>query len=362
MTLSNLNDQEIERYARQITLQDIGLEGQIALRKAKVSLIGIGGLGCPAALQLVGLGVGSLKIVDRDIVSKSDLHRQYLYTSEDIGLPKVEAAFNRLSKLNPDVKIEAIPESFSSSIAHDVLGDSDIVIDGLDRMAPRYILNRACVDIGIPYVFGGALELRGNVFTIIPGETACLECIYPGIDDDRMDRCAVVGVHPSILGLISSIQVSETTRIITGKKPHLAGKLWYADLSNLSFDLIPITRVDECSACGSEKGNSEIINASSIEETCARDGRSTFVIKPKNKIDIEIPLLGKKIEVLGYRLITKSKLGISFEYNARIKVNILKSGIGIIQVAPPRSDDDRRQVVESYNLSLHELGIKEQIE
>ncbi|MGD9134167.1 MAG: HesA/MoeB/ThiF family protein, partial [Desulfobacterales bacterium] len=149
-----LTDKELETYSRQIVLADIGYDGQLKLRNARACLIGVGGLGSPIATQLVGMGIGYLRIVDRDIVSRSDLHRQHLYDADCVGLPKVEVARQKLNKLNPDVMLEAIPESLNSINAEELIDGMDVVIDGLDRPEPRYLVNRICNKLKIPYVFG----------------------------------------------------------------------------------------------------------------------------------------------------------------------------------------------------------------
>ena len=205
-----LTNKELETYARQIVLADIGYEGQLKLRNAKACLIGVGGLGSPIATQLVGMGIGYLRIVDRDIVSRSDLHRQHLYDADCVGMPKVEIAQQKLGKLNPDVKLDPIPESLNSINAKELIGGMDVIIDGLDRPEPRYLVNRTCNRLKIPYVFGAAIEAFGNVSTLLPGQTFCLECFMPGLKDEDLPVCAVVGVHPSVIGMVSSVQVSST--------------------------------------------------------------------------------------------------------------------------------------------------------
>jgi adenylyltransferase/sulfurtransferase len=348
---------DFERYARQISLFEIGLEGQRKLRSAKVCVVGVGGLGCPTALQLTGMGVGYLRLIDRDIVSKTDLHRQYLYTSSDVGLPKVEAALRRLKDLNPDVEVDPIPEALTPSTAKRLIEGVDVVVDGLDRISPRYALNRACVDLKIPYVFGAAIELMGSATSIIPGETPCLECIYPSLRDEDMDRCAVVGVHPSILSIISSMQVSEAVRIIIGKKPHLAGKLFFADLSAPSFDLIDIAKSSRCLACGERRVAEEPSFSVEVEESCARDGRGTFFITPSQPKAVDLGRLEEALRLRGYQNVKRSLMAVSFDYSSRMRVHILKSGLAVIQVAPPRQQWDRDEAYKVYLDALDSIKV-----
>lgn len=339
---------DFERYARQISLFEIGLEGQRKLRSARVCVVGVGGLGCPTALQLTGMGVGYLRLIDRDTVSKTDLHRQYLYTSSDVGLPKVEAAFRRLKDLNPDVEVDPIPEALTPQTAKRLIEGVDVVVDGLDRISPRYALNRACVDLKIPYVFGAAIELMGSATTILPGETPCLECIYPSLNDESMDRCAIVGVHPSILAIVSSMQVSEAVRIIIGKKPHLAGKLFFADLSAPSFDLIDVANSRECPACGKRRVVEEPSFGGEIEESCARDGRGTFFITSSQPKAVDLGRLEEALKLRGYQNVKRSLMAVSFDYTPKMRVHILKSGLAVVQVAPPRQEGDKEEAYKAY--------------
>ena len=311
-------------------------------------LVGVGGLGCPTALQLTGMGVGYLRLIDRDIVSKTDLHRQYLYTSSDVGLPKVEAALRRLKDLNPDVEVDPIPEALTHSTAKRLIEGVDVVVDGLDRISPRYALNRACVDLKIPYVFGAAIELTGSATSIIPEETPCLECIYPSLKDENMDRCAIVGVHPSILSIISSMQVSEAVKIITGKKPHLANKLFFADLSAPSFDLIDVAKSQECRVCGKRRVVEEPTPNVEVEESCARDGLGTLFITPSQPKTVDPNRLEEALKLRGYQNVKRSLIGVSFDYSPRMKLHILKSGLAVIQVTPPRRECDKDEAYKAY--------------
>ena len=191
-----LTDPELEIYARQIVLENIGYDGQLKLRNAKACIIGLGGLGSLVALKLVGMGIGYLRIVDRDIVSRSDLHRQYLYDADSVSQPKVEVALRKLSRLNPDVTIDPFPETLHSTNVNEIVKGVDVVVDGLDSPEPRYLINRTCNKLEIPYVFGAAIQVLGNVSTIVPDKTVCLECFMPGIKDGDLPKCGVVGVHP----------------------------------------------------------------------------------------------------------------------------------------------------------------------
>ena len=282
-----LTEKEQETYSRQIVLADIGYDGQLKLRKARACLIGVGGLGSPIATQLVGMGIGYLRIVDRDIVSRSDLHRQHLYDIESVGRPKVEIAQKKLKRLNPDVSIEAIPESLNSINAAEIINGVDVVLDGLDRPEPRYVVNRICNRLKIPYIFGAAIEAFGNASTLIPGRTFCLECFMPGLRDEDLPVCGVVGVHPSVIGMVASVQVSEAVRLLIGQQPKLLNKLLYIDLREFEFNVLEIQPLDSCKVCGKNPGGPpDKVSDRFFEETCARDGRRNFVLTPAESVSI----------------------------------------------------------------------------
>jgi len=348
-----LTNKELETYARQIVLADIGYEGQLKLRNARVCLIGVGGLGAPVATQLVGMGIGYLRMVDRDIVSRSDLHRQHLYDAKCIGLPKVEIAQQKLSKLNPDVKLDPIPESLNSINAAELIGGMDVVIDGLDRPEPRYLVNRTCNRLKIPYVFGAAIEAFGNVSTLLPGQTFCLECFMPGLKDEDLPVCGVVGVHPSVLGMVSSVQVSEAVRLIIGQEPKLFNKLLYIDLREFEFNILEMQSVDSCRVCGQEPdGLPEAITDRLFEETCARDGRRNFVLSPNQRINIDLVKLGKLLKKRRFAIQAAGQLGTTFNPSKNIQACILKSGIMIAQTPPEMQKDIKDKVFDIYRSIL----------
>ncbi|MEX0765004.1 MAG: ThiF family adenylyltransferase, partial [Nitrosopumilaceae archaeon] len=230
---SELSKKDLERYSRQVMLEEIGYEGQLKLRNAKVCVVGIGGLGNPIATRLVAMGIGKLRIVDRDVIELSNLHRQTMFDESDIGQVKVEAAAKKLKKMNPDVEIEALPVSVNDYTALDIVEGCDIVIDALDSVNARYSLNKACIQKNIPFVTGAAVGVSGQAFTILPKESACYHCLFPALDEDSMPTCSIEGVHPSILSIIGGIEVAEAVKIITDKKPNLANKILHVDLENL---------------------------------------------------------------------------------------------------------------------------------
>ena len=358
-----LTDKEMETYSRQIVLADIGYDGQLKLRNAKACLVGVGGLGSPIATKLVGMGIGYLRIVDRDIVSRTDLHRQHLYDADCIGLPKVEIARQKLNKLNPDVKLDPIPESLNSYNAEDIIRGMDVIIDGLDRPEPRYLVNRTCNKLKIPYVFGAAIEAFGNVSTLMPGQTFCLECFMPGLRDEDLPVCGVVGVHPSVIGMVSSIQVSEAVRLIIGQEPKLFNKLLYIDLRAFEFNILDMQAVDSCKVCGTQPdGLPEEITDRLFEETCARDGRRNFVLSPKDRVTIDLKKLGKLLNKRRFQIQSTGQLGTTFNPSNDIQACILKSGIMIAQTPPDSKEEIKDRVFDIYrSIMVDGLGLSREI-
>ena len=363
MQYNTLTDDELNIYSRQIVLSEIGYEGQLRLKNAKVCLIGVGGLGSPTALKLTGMGIGSLRIVDRDIVSRSDLHRQYLYDANSVGRPKVEVASEKLNRLNPDVIVQPIPESLNSLNAEDIIRNMDVVIDGLDSPRPRYLINRTCSKWKVPYIFGAAIEMHGQVSTLLPSRTFCLECLMPGLDDDTLPSCGSVGVHPSILGIVSSIQVSEAVRLCTGKAPLLLNKLFDIDLHEYEFRQLNFLADPGCKVCGDNGKNSvDDLPDKYFEETCARDGRRNFIITPKIRLDIDIARLSSVVKDTHHKILSKGPMGVTFSVSNVITACILISGIMIAQTLPRTQENCKRKVLSIYKqLIIKGLGYSSQI-
>lgn len=330
--IKKLSEEELEFYSRQIVLPEIGYNGQLKLKNAKVCIVGLGGLGSPAALQLAAIGVGHLRLVDRDIVELSNLQRQHLYGVNFLGYPKVEVAAKRLNELNPNVEIEPLPVSVNESNAEEIIKDVDVVVDGLDRMTPRYALNRACQKTGTPYIFGAAIMTFGNVSTLLPGKTPCLECFQGNLEDDMLPTCAVVGVHPSILSIIASIEVSEAVKIILGDEPYLAGKILHCDVGNMKFEEVNIAKVESCPVCGSKPSGSPMpLKRKLVTEICGREGKRVFVVEPKNNLELDMKKLYLVLEKSGFRVKVNAALGITFDEKGMGTVSILKSGVMVVE-------------------------------
>ena len=312
-----------DRYSRFRVLDGIGASGMQRIHQARIAVVGIGGLGSVSARQLTSLGVGLVRVVDRDIVEVSNLQRQLLYTDNDIGTPKVEVAMKRLNMLNSDVNIEALALSVTEATADRVVEGMDVVIDGLDSFKPRYALNRACIRQNVPYVFAGALSAVGNMTTILPGKTACLECVFSGIDEDQ-PTCATVGIYPTVLGVIANLQVQEALRIILGNTPLLANQLLMFDINRFQLDQIPIQQHDDCPVCGRSASIGEPIIEFELEitELCTEE---TFLVHSNYPVPIDIDrardILREQFPIIGL-----SKLGVHIQYSKDVEVSIVGEG------------------------------------
>ena len=344
---SDLSEKELDRYSRQVMLEQIGYQGQLKLKQAKVCVVGVGGLGNPITARLVAMGVGKLRIVDRDVIELSNLHRQTMFNEDDVGQVKVETAAKKLRKLNPEVVIEELPVSINDFTAVDVVDGCDVVIDALDSVNARYSLNKACVEKKIPFVTGGAVGVTGQSFTILPTESACYHCLFPALDEDSMPTCSIEGVHPSILSIIAGVEVSEAVKIITGKKPSLTEKLLHVDLENLDFEYIKTSKVDECSVCGSGEKQEIVKEELILEELCGRNrGKRTFSITPTYSVLLnadEITSIGKEN---GYTVENLGDLGISLRTND-ISVSFMKRGSAVVVGA-----GDEKSAISLYKTLL----------
>ncbi|NDF25756.1 MAG: 4-methyl-5(B-hydroxyethyl)-thiazole monophosphate biosynthesis protein [Thaumarchaeota archaeon] len=335
---SELSSKDIDRYSRQIMLEEIGYQGQLKLRSAKICVVGVGGLGNPITTRLVAMGVGKLRIIDRDVIELSNLHRQTMFDESDVGQVKVEVAAKKLKKLNPDVEIESLPISINDYTALDAVEGCDVVIDALDSVNARYALNKACVEKNIPFVTGAAVGVSGQAFTILPGKSACYFCMFPALDEDSMPTCSIEGVHPSILSIVGGIEVAEAVKIIIGKSPSLSDKILHIDLENLDFVTTRTFRAEECSICGN--GKVEIIPKQEliIEELCGRNrGKRTFSITPTQKFEIDVDKITSLAKGLEFRVENQGELGLSMRTND-MSVSFMKRGSAVI--VGPKDETD----------------------
>jgi adenylyltransferase/sulfurtransferase len=348
--VSDLSEKELDRYSRQIMLEEIGYQGQLKLKQAKVCVVGVGGLGNPITIRLAAMGVGKIRIVDRDVIELSNLHRQTMFNEDDVGQVKVETAAKKLRKLNSDIVIEELPVSVNDYTALDIVDGCDVVIDALDSVNARYSLNKACIEKKIPFVTGAAVGVTGQLFTILPNESACYHCLFPALDEDSMPTCSIEGVHPSILSIIGGIEVSEAVKIITGKEPSLRDKVLHVDLENLIFNFTKISRVQECSVCGSGKKQKKPKEELILEELCGRNmGKRTFSVTPTYPVALNVDEVTSIAKQRGFVVENLGDLGLSMRTNV-LSVSIMKSGSSIIVGAK-----DEKEAISLYK---DLLGVK----
>jgi molybdopterin/thiamine biosynthesis adenylyltransferase/rhodanese-related sulfurtransferase/molybdopterin converting factor small subunit len=246
-----LSNDEVQRYSRHLIIPEVGVEGQQRLKKARVVCIGAGGLGSPASLYLAAAGVGTLGLVDFDVVDFSNLQRQILYSSSDVGRRKVEAAASRLSALNPEVRVVTHETPLSSANALDVLRGYDVVVDGADNFPTRYLVNDACVLLGIPNAYGSIFRFDGQASVFATKGGPCYRCLYPEPPPPGLvPSCAEGGVLGVLPGIIGTIQATEAIKLILGIGTTLAGRLLLLDALSMEFRTMKLRRDPACPVCG----------------------------------------------------------------------------------------------------------------
>jgi adenylyltransferase/sulfurtransferase len=246
-----LTPDQRRRYSRHLLIPEVGEEGQRKLLDAKVLLVGAGGLGSPAALYLAAAGVGTLGVVDADVVDDSNLQRQVLHTTDRIGLPKVESARLTIEALNPDVNVVKHETRLDKVNVLEIFAGYDIILDGTDNFATRYLINDACVLLGKPNVHGSIFRFEGQATTFIAGEGPCYRCLFPTPPPPELaPSCAEAGVLGLLPGTVGMIQATETAKLILGIGEPLVGRLLTYDALEMSFRELRLSRDAECPMCG----------------------------------------------------------------------------------------------------------------
>ena len=254
MTLPQLSQDEILRYSRHLILPDVGVAGQQRLKAARVLLIGAGGLGSPLALYLAAAGVGHLTLVDFDAVDLTNLQRQILHGTADVGRPKLESARRRIADVNPHVEVATHETRLTAANALEIFRGHDLVVDGTDNFATRYLVNDACVLLGIPNVYGSIFRFEGQASVFATADGPCYRCLYrepppPGL----VPSCAEGGVLGVLPGLIGVIQATEAIKLILGVGQPLIGRLLLVDALSMGFRTVQLRRDPECPACGTRE-------------------------------------------------------------------------------------------------------------
>jgi sulfur-carrier protein adenylyltransferase/sulfurtransferase len=258
----SFSEDEVRRYARHIILPGIGGDGQRRLMDASVLVIGAGGLGSPAAMYLAAAGVGTIGLVDFDRVELSNLQRQLLHDTDDVGRLKVDSAQDRLDELNPNVDVRTHPVLLSSENAFDVLGDYDVIVDGTDNFPVRYLVNDACQMLGKPLVYGSIYQWEGQASVFLPGpNTPCYRCLFPEPPPPgTVPSCAEGGVFGVLPGIIGSIQAVEAIKLVLGVGESLAGTLVLYDAMRNEFTSVRLRWDPDCPVCGKHPTVTELID------------------------------------------------------------------------------------------------------
>jgi adenylyltransferase/sulfurtransferase len=259
--LPQLSPEEVKRYSRHLILSEIGMDGQRALKAARVLCIGAGGLGSPAAMYLAAAGVGTIGVVDFDVVDLSNLQRQLLHTTADIGRPKLASAKDKIGALNPNVHVEAYETALTSANALEIFRDYDVILDGTDNFPTRYLVNDACVLLGKPNAYGSIFRFEGQASVFATKGGPCYRCLYPEPPPPGLvPSCAEAGVLGVLPGIIGTIQATEAIKLIVGEGEPLIGRFLIYDALRMRFRELTLRRDAECPVCGDHPTVRELID------------------------------------------------------------------------------------------------------
>ncbi len=337
-----------EFYSRQVVLTELGRKGQQKLEGSKVAVVGLGGLGSISTLYLALAGVGHLRLVDQDTVELRNLHRQVLYSLDNLRYPKVEVAADKIAHINPGVKIQPMPENLNENNVDDIVCDVDCVVDGLDNMRTRYLVNRACVKNRIPYVFGAAIGMEGNLSVFSSPETPCLECVLPGLDDRRLPTCDTRGVLGATTGIIGSMQAMEAIKLLADIHGSLKGKLMVCDFRDMYFTTIDIFKTKNCPVCGAKPSNKPAEAAERLAVLC---GSNTFNINPSKPVKTNLNRVHAKLKNR-FKILLQSSLVIVFKYNKGVEVSLFDGGRLLI-----KNVKDQKSALKVRNAVFRVLGL-----
>jgi molybdopterin-synthase adenylyltransferase len=264
-----LSEEQIERYSRHIILKEVGGKGQKKLLNSKVLIIGAGGLGAPIALYLAAAGVGTIGIADADSVDLSNLQRQVIHFTPDIGKPKVQSAKEKMLAINPEITVNTYETWINAANIRGILADYDFVIDGTDNFAAKFLINDACVMAGKPYSHGGILQFDGQTITVLPGESACYRCIFPTPPPkDAIPTCSRAGVIGVLPGVLGTIQATEAIKFLLGKGELLTGRLLTYSALRMRFREVPIRKNPRCPVCGENPTITELVDELDAMNVC----------------------------------------------------------------------------------------------
>ncbi len=289
-----LNREEIQRYSRHLIMPEVAMEGQKKIRQSSVLVVGAGGLGTPLISYLAAAGVGKLGLVDFDVVDFTNLQRQVIYSTEDVGRSKLEVAEKRVKQMNPGVEVETYPTRLTSENALDILRGYDVVVDGTDNFPTRYLVNDACVLLGIPNVYGSIFRFEGQASIFATDGGPCYRCLYPEPPPPGLvPSCAEGGVLGVLPGIVGTIQATETIKLILGRGESLAGRLLLFDALKMKFREVQAKKDPECPVCGENPTIHELID---YEEFCGIRGEEQEAKELGEQLEITPKQLQEKLE------------------------------------------------------------------
>ncbi len=288
----------LERYSRQLILQNIGEDGQEKLLKSHAAVVGCGALGSTVANNLARAGIGKISLIDRDFIELNNLQRQMLFDENDVGEPKAIAASNKLHNINSEIEVEAIVKDLNHTNVEDILTYVDVVLDGTDNIQTRMLVNDVCVKQSIPWIYTGAISTSGMTMNIIPGK-ACLRCLYPTIPKiGSLPTCDTMGILNTITAIMGSMESTEAFKILLGNiKEGIDSNLIVYDAWSNSFDDIIVRKNNDCECC--VKGNYEYLDAEDREVITSLCGRKSVQITPANPKELSLAEMASKLEPLG---------------------------------------------------------------
>ncbi|MFW9798963.1 MAG: ThiF family adenylyltransferase [Candidatus Thorarchaeota archaeon] len=329
-----LTPNQRERYSRTLALRDFSERDMEAVMRTTVSVVGAGGLGSPALRLLTAMGFGQIRIIDRDVVELSNIQRQTVYNTSDIGRPKAEAAAANLAAMNPEVELEPISVFLDEGNATELLKGSDIIVDGLDSFHTRHAVNRASLLLNIPYIFAGAIEYHSNLSTFVPGQTGCLQCLAGTAEDDPDYTCANVGVTPDLLSIVAGIQVREVVLLATKREPRLKNRLMVVDVASLTFDLFDIGKDERCPVCSVPRAEppTKVPKGPSVTTLCS----GTFSIAPESMTPLDIKEIAARLK--DSYSVKKASNWLKIEASDKAEITIMARGNAIVRGVD--SEDD----------------------
>lgn len=326
-------DERERRYSRQILFSPIGKEGQEALARSRVGLVGLGALGATLAEMMVRAGVGTLVAIDRDVVEASNLHRQGLYRERDAEerLPKAEAARRALAEINDEVHLELTVGDFNSGNARELFEGCDLILDGTDGFATRYLINDLAIDLGIPWIYGACVAATGMTAVIIPEETPCLACLFPEPPPaGAAETCDTAGIIAPAANIVASMQVTEALKLLVGDRDRVRRGL-------LSFELWPFRMVeigargtngprDDCPAC--QKKERRWLDATTATRTVSLCGRDSVQVLPGERHELDLAALAERLRGVGTVDLNGFALTLAVE---PYEITVFRDGRGLVK-------------------------------